>query len=113
MKNNEAPFVISQQVICVVSSKTLVKDKKYRVEDVQFLSCCKMWVVCVGVIGQKLLLNHCSCGSLHRFDNPAIYHESGRFAPIREVRDHKSVAVPEELLHIKESDVLEPVKIKI
>lgn len=40
------------------------------------------------------------------------YHSS-IFAPIREVRDHKSIAVPEELLVIKEGDILEPSKILI
>lgn len=40
------------------------------------------------------------------------YHSS-IFAPIREVRDHKRIAVPEELLVVKDGDVLEPSHVKI
>lgn len=105
MKNNNAPFHPNQRVVCIIDKfgytepgapNEVVKDGVYTVSRT--------------FIG-KLVNGGLAWGVV--LEEVAGSYEAAAFAPIREVRDHKKVAVPEELLHVVERDTLEPVKVKV
>lgn len=111
MKNNNPPFYVGQRVVCIRQLRsehrkekepTPKKGKRYTIRDCEYNGV--KWGV-----------------RLAEIINPPIEYLEGTiellyvahaFAPIREVRDHKRIAVPEELLHVVERDTIEPVKIK-
>lgn len=115
MNNNNPPFFIRQRVVCVKDEYAyLVKDRVYEVLGINQIPCCKIWVVNVGIPHRMTNPDqNCPVCSKHVPLPDSGYYEytSDNFAPIREVRDHKSIAVPEELLVIKDGDILEPSKI--
>lgn len=102
MKNNEqAPFSIGQRVVAIRSWEGSQSMMGYNKDDEFTVSGNKQ--------SPHLLLWHSSF--VGRPDND--FYDSKAFAPIREIRTHKRIAVPEELLHIVERDTIEPVKIKV
>lgn len=116
MKN--APFHPNQRVIglktCSNNFGTLIKGQYYTVNACYYCERCKKWTVDIGITtecpGVRQVCIKCR-GSIPGPRN-IVRVSANLLAPIREVRDHKSVAVPEELLRIVERDTLEPVKTK-
>lgn len=110
MKN--APFYVGQRVVRTGPSNHIVK--KGDVGTVCAMKHCKCgkWQISLsewpGSGPEREEVVNC-CGDV--LTNEGLYWaHANKFAPIREVRDHKRVAVPEELLVIKEGDILEPSK---
>lgn len=105
MKNNEAPFHVGQRVVCI-SDKPLFGPALAGYIIKKRDEC--------NVVGIYYYPGRPEWGPYVEVDlHPGAAYARQHFAPIREVRDHKSIAVPEELLHITERDTLEPVKIKV
>lgn len=114
MKNK--PFYNGQRVVAVVNARdgSFKKGDEKTIIDQKQISC-GCWVVDVGL---PCATTYCGCSKHGLVETKFFSGGIGwtihtHFAPIREVRNHKRIAVPEELLVVKEGDVLEPSKIKV
>jgi hypothetical protein len=119
MNNNNPPFSIGQRVVALRDSNATGAPKIKKGQELSVAGCVKMncgcgWLVLIQEFPARDEKSRCGkcCGTVF---HEGLFNFGGRhiyFAPIREVRDHKSIAVPEELLHIVERDTLEPLPVK-
>lgn len=83
---NLPPFYISQRVVCVKSSNWIKEGNIYFVKGLFFLSCCKIWMINVGVANTINGKRYCQKHNKHynAGNDKFIEHNANKFVPIEE-----------------------------